>query len=135
MTYDPRVIDLARKADSVVATRVRSSRSIRRANPLCGDEVDVELFERDGVIDDVRVETRGCAIVRASGALMRDALVGRDPTDAAVLADDLIAGITSGAPLEARFSSLDMVRLLPARRRCAVLPWEAARALGGRDRP
>ena len=46
-------------------------------NPLCGDEIQVHLTVKDGIIDDITFEGHGCAISTASASLMTEALKER----------------------------------------------------------
>jgi|SRR5689334_7761818 nitrogen fixation protein NifU and related proteins len=46
-------------------------------NPLCGDELSVELLVEDGVVKDVRYNGRGCAISQAAASMISDAVKGR----------------------------------------------------------
>ena len=45
-------------------------------NPLCGDELKVQLKVDDGTITDVRFSGHGCAISQASASLASDEIVG-----------------------------------------------------------
>jgi nitrogen fixation NifU-like protein len=46
-------------------------------NPLCGDELSVELLVEGGVVSDVRYNGRGCAISQAAASMISDAVKGR----------------------------------------------------------
>ncbi len=50
-------------------------------NPLCGDELHVELKVVDGVVEDVRYNGRGCAISQAAASMLSDAVKGRKVSD------------------------------------------------------
>jgi nitrogen fixation protein NifU and related proteins len=45
-------------------------------NPLCGDELKVQLRIADGKIEDVRFSGHGCAISQASASMASDEVVG-----------------------------------------------------------
>ena len=47
-------------------------------NPLCGDRVAVTLEIGQGRVLDIGCEVKGCAICRAAGSMMAEAVVGRD---------------------------------------------------------
>jgi nitrogen fixation protein NifU and related proteins len=51
--------------------------SAEGVNPLCGDELSVELLVEDGVVMDVRYNGRGCAISQAAASMISDAVKGR----------------------------------------------------------
>ena len=46
-------------------------------NPLCGDELAIELKVEDGVVTDVRYNGRGCAISQAAASMLSDAVKGK----------------------------------------------------------
>ena len=46
-------------------------------NPLCGDEVHVDLLIEEGAIAEVGVTGHGCSISQASGSMMGDAIKTR----------------------------------------------------------
>jgi nitrogen fixation NifU-like protein len=45
-------------------------------NPLCGDELKVQLKIADGKIEDIRFSGHGCAISQASASMTSDEVVG-----------------------------------------------------------
>jgi len=46
-------------------------------NPLCGDEVQVYLGVRDGVVEDIRITGQGCSISQSSASMMSQAVKGK----------------------------------------------------------
>ena len=66
---------------SSITTRIPATRGISSTpaskadgvNPLCGDELHVELLVTDGVVEDVRYNGRGCAISQAAASMLSDA--------------------------------------------------------------
>ncbi len=46
-------------------------------NPLCGDELAIELKVEDGIVTDVRYNGRGCAISQAAASMLSDAVKGK----------------------------------------------------------
>jgi nitrogen fixation protein NifU and related proteins len=55
-------------------------------NPLCGDELKVQLKVRDGKVADVAFSGHGCAISQASASMASDEVVGM-PVDELVRLD------------------------------------------------
>ena len=51
-------------------------------NPLCGDEIEIEVEMDDGVIEDVAFRGRGCSISQASGSMLTSAVKGRSRAEA-----------------------------------------------------
>jgi nitrogen fixation protein NifU and related proteins len=104
-------------------------------NPLCGDVITVRLNVANGVIDSVRFESRGCAIVRATGSLMTSAIAGKPIADALRLRDRFAAFLDDGNGAElGDLAVLAGVRDFRSRIACAMLPWRALlTALGERS--
>jgi nitrogen fixation NifU-like protein len=103
-------------------------------NPLCGDEVTVELRIEDGKVTDVAVRGRGCSISQASGSMMADKLIGLSPTEIDELVHQVkrLLDIEPGDPgvdperpgaVLGDLEALAGVRRFPVRIKCADLPW------------
>jgi nitrogen fixation NifU-like protein len=98
-------------------------------NPLCGDRIRLGLRVEAGFIREAKFEGRGCAISRASGSMMTEALVGLSTAAAEQLAQrfHVLLSEPGAAPLEPPFEGLSVfshVRDFPTRIRCAELAWE-----------
>ena len=97
-------------------------------NRSCGDEVELELLVRGGVIQDIRVNGRGCSISTASGSMMADAVEGKTVEQVENLIDSF-----KGMILENRdvtfpedledLEALKGVQKYPVRVKCATLSW------------
>ncbi|ACL23875.1 Fe-S cluster assembly sulfur transfer protein SufU [Chloroflexus aggregans] len=86
-------------------------------NPLCGDQIRLELAIVDDVIADVRFTGRGCAISQASASLLTEAIKGKPVAEAKQFSkDDLLEII--GIPLAHN----------PTRLKCALLSLKALKA-------
>jgi nitrogen fixation protein NifU and related proteins len=59
-------------------------------NPLCGDQVRIELKLNDGVISDLRFSGRGCAISQASASMLTEVVKGMRLSDVAKLSKDVV---------------------------------------------
>src|SRR4029077_16093233 len=53
------------------------SASAEGVNPLCGDELSIELEVEDGTIKEVRFNGRGCRSVRAPASILSETIKGR----------------------------------------------------------
>jgi len=99
-------------------------------NPLCGDEIDLQLLVQDAVIRDVRFVGRGCSISQASASMMTQLLKEKSVPQALVLAGR-ISAMMQGDAAAATDKSLGELRALagvskfPVRIKCALLPWNA----------
>lgn len=99
-------------------------------NPSCGDELRLTLRRRDGRIEAARFTGHGCAISQASAAMMAKAIEGRTPAEARALVGHVKAMIQGEGvhPDLGELAVLEGVRQLPARVKCAALPWTTLEA-------
>ncbi|HTK69555.1 MAG TPA: SUF system NifU family Fe-S cluster assembly protein [Candidatus Eisenbacteria bacterium] len=51
--------------------------SAEDSNPLCGDEIRIDLQVKDGVIEDVRFSGKGCSISRAAASMLTEEIRGK----------------------------------------------------------
>jgi nitrogen fixation protein NifU and related proteins len=101
-------------------------------NPLCGDEIDLQLRIEADVIKEVRFIGRGCSISQAAASMMTQIVKEKRLVDALVLADRMTAMMHGDEPT-AQDKALGDLRALagvakfPIRVKCAMLPWNALR--------
>jgi len=101
-------------------------------NPLCGDEIDLQLRMEGDVIRDVRFIGRGCSISQAAASMMTQIVKEKRLVDALALADRMSA-MMHGDEAAAKDKALGDLRALagvakfPIRVKCALLPWNALR--------
>lgn len=96
-------------------------------NPLCGDEVRIDLAIRDGRISDVRFVAKGCSISQASASMMTEAIKGLSLEEVESLFE-MFKGMMYGADevdVEALgdLEALQGVRKFPVRVKCATMAW------------
>jgi len=107
-------------------------------NPSCGDELLLTLRYDGERVAEARFEGKGCAISQASASLMAQAIEGRTRAEVAELIGH-VKGMIHGAGVHAdlgELAVLEGVRRLPARVKCAALPWTTLEvALGARPAP
>jgi nitrogen fixation protein NifU and related proteins len=101
-------------------------------NPLCGDEIDLQLRVEGNVIQDVRFIGRGCSISQAAASMMTQIVKQKSLVDALALADrmgEMMRGDESAAKDKALgdLRALAGVAKFPVRVKCALLPWNALR--------
>lgn len=99
-------------------------------NPLCGDEISVQLKLLNGIISEVNFSGQGCAISRASASMMTEAVAGKSPREAVRIAEKLINAMQQkdqamNLQADGDLASLEGVRKFPARIKCATLGWHA----------
>jgi nitrogen fixation NifU-like protein len=110
-------------------------------NPLCGDELTVELVvDDDDRVVDVAFTGSGCAISTASASLMTDFVKGKTVKEVEVdfghFHDLVTAPATEDveAPELGKLAVFSGVREFPMRVKCATLCWHTLRsALAGGD--
>ena len=99
-------------------------------NPLCGDEITVQIRYDGDSVADVGFVGRGCSISQASASMMTQLIKGksRDEIDALrsrfrdmVMGNESLASDSSMGSLRA----LSGVAKFPARVKCALLAWNA----------
>jgi nitrogen fixation NifU-like protein len=103
-------------------------------NPLCGDEVTVQLVFADDRINDISVRGHGCSISQSSGSMMSEAIKGLDRGEVQLLAQkfhQMLTAENGDGPLDQErpgsylgdLEALQGVRRYPVRIKCASLPW------------
>ena len=98
-------------------------------NPVCGDEVVVELRVRDGKIAQAAFSGHGCSISQASASMLTELISGRAEAEVRALIDTFKTRMTSrgdapDCPEElGDLEALDGVRRYPVRIKCALLAW------------
>ncbi len=96
-------------------------------NPLCGDELTLELKVAGGRIEDVSIRGRGCSISIASGSLLAEQLRGRPLAEARRMIAAFRAIVQGESPPEnvelGDLEVLEGVRKFPVRIKCALLPF------------
>lgn len=117
------------------------SHQARGDNPLCGDRLAVTARVAGGRVEEVAVESSGCAISTASASLMSEATVGLTLPEVEALARRFQAILVEGADFDpaelGSLAALTGVRDYPVRIKCATLAWHtlrAALAAGGEEK-
>jgi nitrogen fixation NifU-like protein len=111
-----------------------SDASAEGVNPLCGDEVTVELAFDDGRVGAVSVRGHGCSISQSSASMMSEAIKGKTKTEILELEHRFKAMLStedgdveldpdSPGSVLGELEALQGVRNYPVRIKCASLPW------------
>lgn len=112
-------------------------------NPSCGDEIELELRLKDGIIEDAGYTGVGCAISQASTSIMIDLMRGRTLEEAKQFTGTFLGmikrEITDDNQLAVLEDALALKNIsnMPSRVKCAVLAWhtldEALKSRNGKD--
>lgn len=96
-------------------------------NPLCGDEVTVELLVDGNRIAGVAYKGSGCSISQSSASMMTEAINGKTLDDTKRLSADFTAMMRGEDDIDPEslgdLEALSGVRKFPVRVKCATLPW------------
>ncbi len=104
--------------------------SVEIKNPLCGDEIGLQVaFDGDSV-SDLKFSGRGCSISLASASMMTQLVKGKRTEEIDSIRKqfrDLMLGDSSAAddPQLGSLRALSGVARFPARVKCALLAWNA----------
>lgn len=102
---------------------------LKGMNPNCGDEIKLELREKEGVIEDAAFTGIGCAISQASASVMIDLIKGKTTDEALKLAETFLGMIQNKITDQEQLKVLGAavafrdISHMPARVKCAVLGW------------
>jgi nitrogen fixation NifU-like protein len=99
-------------------------------NPLCGDEIDLQLRFHHGCVAEARFAGRGCSISQSSASMMTELVRGKAVTEVHALAlrfAEMLGGSEEAAADErlGELRALSGVGRFPMRVKCAMLPWKA----------
>ena len=99
-------------------------------NPLCGDEITVQLKYDGDSVADIGFSGRGCSISQASASMMTQLVKGRNIEEIESLRGrfrDMVMGTENAADDQSLGSlrALGGVSKFPARVKCALLAWDA----------
>jgi nitrogen fixation NifU-like protein len=93
-------------------------------NPLCGDEIQVYLDVKDGVISDVKIGGQGCSISQSSASMMSAAVKGKSVDEVRNLVRRFKHMMSIEEETDTDSSPiLQGVVKFPVRIKCATLAW------------
>ncbi len=114
-----------------------ANREAKGENPMCGDRFMVYLTLKDGVVEDVAFQGRGCAISTASASMMTELVHGKPAAEAEKLFHAFHELCTQDEPdipegvddeTMEKLMVMSGVRQFPVRVKCATLAWHAMNA-------
>jgi nitrogen fixation NifU-like protein len=96
-------------------------------NPLCGDNYTLYAKMDGDVVRELTFQGSGCAISKASASILTESLRGKTRAEVKALFDKvhdmIMTGHTAGSL--GKLEALAGVHKVPARIKCAILPWHA----------
>lgn len=116
------------------------SADVHMANPVCGDEIRLQLRVEDDVVRGARFTGSGCSISQAAVSMLTGLLEGRSVAEARELAERFTR-LMHGDADAARDRSLGDLRALqgvskfPVRIKCALLGFDALKEALDRSEP
>jgi nitrogen fixation NifU-like protein len=111
-------------------TLEHASVSVPMRNPLCGDEITLELEMNGDQVADVRFTGRGCSISQASTSMMTEMIKGKNAGEIGRIGERFRAMVMGDAAAAddvalGKARALAGVARFPARVKCALLAWNA----------
>jgi len=104
---------------------------VHHVNPSCGDEIDLNITVKAGVVEAITWDGVGCSISQASVSILTDLLIGKSIDGAYKIYDEFVAlmqskgTVTGDEELLEDAVALAGVSKYPARIKCALLGWMA----------
>ena len=102
---------------------------VHRNNPLCGDDLTVNVVVKDGIATDAAFDGQGCSISQASASMLTEQIIGKKVSEIETLLLDfrkMMAG--EEGPTDEQLGDLVALKGVvkyPVRIKCAVLAWDA----------
>jgi nitrogen fixation NifU-like protein len=116
-------------------TLEQADASVTVKNPRCGDQIELQVaFDDAGGVQAVRFRGEGCSISLATASMMTELVTGKTREEIDELAARF-ARMLEGDETAAADETLGDLRALsgvarvPARIKCALLPWDAIKAV------
>lgn len=97
-------------------------------NPSCGDELTIYVLLDNNIIKDISYDVHGCSICKASTSIMSELLIGKTKEEASIIIKNINNMLTSknyNKNILMDAISLEGVKNLPPRIKCALLPYKA----------
>ncbi|MEM6649660.1 MAG: iron-sulfur cluster assembly scaffold protein [Pseudomonadota bacterium] len=104
--------------------------SARRSSKVCGSEVGVTLKMQDGVVADIALEVKACALGQASSSILARHIRGASPTELYRVREEMLAMLKKDGPPPqgerwAALEKLQPIKDYPARHASTMLVFEA----------
>ena len=104
--------------------------SAQGRNPLCGDQLQLFLALDGEIIRDISFLGSGCCISKASASLLTESVKGKSRAEVQKMFEQVHEMVTTGEVKGdvGKLAVFAGVHKFPARVKCAILAWHAAKA-------
>ena len=123
--YQNSMLDHAHN-ETFVGTCENATHHAHLHNRLCGDDVKLTAHIDNNIITDMRFQTNGCSICKASSSLLCEHLTGASVNEATTLSTNILTAMGGSNPdaMPPVFGLFSSIFSTPARMRCVTLPVE-----------
>ncbi|MFB6246101.1 MAG: Fe-S cluster assembly sulfur transfer protein SufU [Candidatus Pacearchaeota archaeon] len=108
--YKQQILELYREPENKGHLNNHTHENFRN-NPLCGDEIKMEILTKDNKIEDIKFSGEGCAISTATASLITDKVKGLSIEETKSLTKEDILDLLG-------------IEVSETRLKCALLPLE-----------
>lgn len=119
------------KDESLKGVVQNETHRLEAYNPMCGDKFTLSIRVNQNRIEDARFDGFGCAISKASTALLTEKIIGKSLNEVAPLVNDFLELIDEDGNRDPEMISKDdqllafaAAREFPERKTCASLSWD-----------
>ena len=105
---------------------IAAARHLEGVNPVCGDEIRMDVVIEGGSVKDIAFEGTGCSISQSSASMMTEEVKGRTLGEVESKIAHFRAMMLEGAEPTADLGDLEAlqgVTKFPVRVKCAMLSW------------
>lgn len=124
------------KDESLKGTVQNETHQIEAYNPMCGDKFTLSIRMNENRIEDARFDGFGCAISKASTALLTETIIGKSLKEVALLVNDFLELIDEDGNRDPevifkndQLLAFAAAREFPERKTCASLSWDKMNVL------
>jgi len=111
--YKEHILELY-KSPSNFGTLKNPNHEATEYNSVCGDEVTVQLYVKDGIVKDIKFSGSGCVISIVASSLLTEKIKGQKVSDVKILKGEEVLKLLK-------------IKLNPARVKCALLSLDAVK--------
>jgi nitrogen fixation NifU-like protein len=111
-----------------------ATNTLEAYNPMCGDKYTIYLLIKEGAVIDAKFKGYGCAISKASTAILVEKIIGKELSKIESLVAVFLDVINEQSKHKPETLTSDeallafaATREFPERKKCASLSWDAAR--------